>query len=54
MAQELYLNKFDEFIRNTCNNTPENASALYTPTDAIQGGTHIRIPKQSKEFTYGV
>ena len=54
MAQKkLYQNKFVEFLRNTCNNTLQNASALYTPTDAVQGDTHIKNPKPSKECTYG-
>ena len=43
-----------EFLRNTCNNTLQNASALYTPSDAVEGGTHIKNPKPSKECTYGM
>ena len=39
IAQELYKKKFVEFLRNTSNNTPKKASALYKPTDAVQGGT---------------
>ena len=46
--------KFVKFLRNACTNTPKNASALYTSTDAVQGGTHIKNPKPSKECTYGV
>ena len=53
MVQELHQNKFVEFPRNICNNTPKNASALYTPTDAVQGGKHTMNSKPSKECTCG-
>ena len=35
-VSSLNQNKFVVFLRNTCNNTVQNASALYTPTDAVQ------------------
>ena len=54
LVSQLNQNKFVELLRNTCNNTLQNASALYTPIDAVQGGTHIKNPKPSKECTYGV
>ena len=41
MAEEFYQTRFVDFLRNTCNNTPKNASALYTPTDAFEGGIHL-------------
>ena len=30
-----------EFLCNACNKTLQNASALYTPTNAVQGGTDM-------------
>ena len=42
----IYTNKFVEFPLHTCNNTSKNAVALYAPTDAVQGGTHIKNPRR--------
>ena len=33
---------------------PTRLRTLYTPDDAVQGGTHIKNPKPGKKCTYGV
>ena len=52
-VSKLYQTNSSNFLA-TCDITLENASALYTPIDAVQGDTHIKNPKPIKECTYGV